>query len=98
MVTSFSLFLWAVHYLTLGDSLSLFLKYLLSSSLQRKRAKFYLFLTVLGFCCCAGFYLVAASRRYSLVAECGLLIAGASLVAEYRLLGTWTSVAVVPGL
>ena len=44
-----------------------------------------LFLAVLGLHCYAGFSLVAATRSYSLVAVCGFLIAGASLVAEHRL-------------
>ena len=35
--------------------------------------------------CCLGFFLVAASRGYSLVAMHGLLIAVASLVAEHGL-------------
>ena len=34
---------------------------------------------------CARISVVAASRGYSLVAVCGLLIAVASLVAEHRL-------------
>ena len=44
--------------------------------------KIYLFMTVLGLCCCAGFSLVAASRGYSQVAVLGFLTAMASLVAE----------------
>ena len=40
---------------------------------------------VLGLHGCARSSLVAASRGYSLVAVCGLLIAVASLVAEHRL-------------
>ena len=43
-----------------------------------------LFLAVLGLGCFKGFYLVAASRGYSLVAVCRLLIAVASPV-EHRL-------------
>ena len=45
----------------------------------------YLFLTVLGLCCCLGFSLVVESRDYSVVAVPKLLIAVASLVAEYKL-------------
>ena len=45
----------------------------------------YLFLSVLGLCCCMGFSLVAASGGYSLVAVLGLLIAGASPVADHGL-------------
>ena len=42
----------------------------------------YLFLAVLGLCCCTGFSLVVASGGYSPVAVHGLLIVVASLVAE----------------
>ena len=45
----------------------------------------YLFLAVLGLCCCAGFSLVEKSGGYSLVAVHGLLIAVASLVVAPRL-------------
>ena len=41
---------------------------------------------------CAGFFLVAASRGYSLVVVCRLLIAVASLVAEHRLQSARASV------
>ena len=41
-----------------------------------------LFLAVLGLHCCAGFSLVSGSRGCSLVAEPGLLIVVASLVAS----------------
>ena len=44
-----------------------------------------LFLTVLGFCCCVGFSLAAASRGYSLAVVLSLLIVVASLVAEHGL-------------
>ena len=47
----------------------------------------YLYLAVLGLCCCVNF---------SLVAVCGLLVAVASLVAEYGLEGTWASVVAAP--
>ena len=57
----------------------------------------YLFLAVLGLLCCMSFSLVVASRGYSLVEMCWLLIAVASLVAVYRIgvsrlssCGTWT--------
>ena len=46
--------------------------------------------------CCL--FLVVASRGYSLVAVCGLLIAVASLVAERRLEGTQASVVATPRL
>ena len=45
----------------------------------------YLFLAVLGLCCCAGFSLAAASRGYSLVVAQGLLVAVVSPVVEHRL-------------
>ena len=43
---------------------------------------FYLFLAVLGLCCCMGFALVATSRGYSLVAVCRLLLVESSLVTD----------------
>ena len=45
----------------------------------------YLFLVVLGLCCCVDFPLVEAIQGYSLVVVHELLIAVASLVAEHRL-------------
>ena len=45
----------------------------------------YLFSTVLGLCCCAGFSLVAVSRGPSLVVANGPLIVVAPLVGEHRL-------------
>ena len=45
----------------------------------------YLFSTVLGLCCCAGFSLVAVSRGHSLVVVNGLLIGAAPLFAEHGL-------------
>ena len=42
-------------------------------------------MAVLGLRCCAGSFLVAVSRGYSLDVVHGLLIAVASLVAELRL-------------
>ena len=44
----------------------------------------YLFLAVLGFCCCVGFSLVV-SRGYSQIAVRGLLTAVASVVVEHGL-------------
>ena len=44
---------------------------------------FYLFLAVLGLCCCVGFSLVSASQGYPLVSVLGLLIAVATPVAEH---------------
>lgn len=38
-----------------------------------------------GLCCCAGFYLVAASRGCSVVAVHSLLVARVTAVAEHRL-------------
>ena len=47
--------------------------------------KLYVFLVVLGLCCCMGFSLAAESRGYPVVMVQGLLIAMASLVVEHRL-------------
>ena len=47
---------------------------------------------------CAGFSLVVASRGYSLVEVCGLLIAVASLVVKHRLWGEQASAVVTRGL
>ena len=46
---------------------------------------FFIFLAVLGLCCCTGFSLVVVSGGCSLVAVHGLLIVVTSLVAEHRL-------------
>ena len=46
---------------------------------------FFFFLAVLGLCCCRGFSLVVASRSYSLLVVCRLLIVLASLVVACRL-------------
>ena len=43
----------------------------------------YLFLAVLGLCCCVGFSLVAESGGYSLVVMHGLLIAVVFLVVKH---------------
>ena len=53
---------------------------------------------MLGLHCCTGFTLVAASRGYSLVAVCRLLIVVVSLVAEHRLQGMQASVVAAQGL
>ena len=45
----------------------------------------YLFLSVLGLCCCAGFSLIAESWSYSLAVVRRLLTMVVSLVAECRL-------------
>ena len=55
-------------------------------------------LAVLDFCCCLGFSLAVASRRYSLVVVHGLLNAVASLVSEHGLQDAWVSVVAAPGL
>ena len=55
-------------------------------------------LAMLGLRCCAGFPLVVVSRGYSLVAELGLLIAVASLVAGHGLLGMQASAFVISRL
>ena len=53
---------------------------------------------MMGLCCCVGFSLGAASRRYSLAVVRGLLIMVVSLVAEHRLQSAQASVVVAPGL
>ena len=58
----------------------------------------YLFLAVLGLCCCTGFALVVARGGYSLVGVRGLLITVASPVSERGLQSTRTSVVGVRGL
>ena len=55
----------------------------------------YLFMAVLGLCCCVGFSLGTEKGGYSPVAVQGLLIAVASLVAEHGLWGSWALVVVV---
>ena len=52
----------------------------------------YLFMAVLDLRCCVGFSLVVASRSYSLVVVCRLLIEMASLIVEHRLWGARASV------
>ena len=58
----------------------------------------YLFLAVLGLCCCIGFSLVSVIRGYSLTVVHGLLTEVASLVAEHRLWSTWAPAVAVCGL
>ena len=54
--------------------------------LKENRITFlYLFLAVLGLCCCTEFSLVAASRGHSPAVMCRLVIAVASPVAEHGL-------------
>ena len=57
----------------------------------------YLFLTVLGLCCCAGFSLIVASGGYSLVAVLRCLIVVASIVGHV-FQGSWAPAVVAPGL
>ena len=52
---------------------------------------------MLGLHCCTDFSLVSASRSFSLVEVCGLLIAVASVV-QHGLQGAWTSVVGAHGL
>ena len=59
---------------------------------------YYLLLAVLDLRCSLGFSLVAESEGCSPVMVRGLLIAEASLVAEYGLYGWWVSVVAVCGL
>ena len=58
--------------------------YLIQSSFLKNNF-IYLFLTILGFHCHAGFSVVAASGDYTLVAVHRLLVAMASLIAEHGL-------------
>ena len=55
-------------------------------------------LTALALCCCAAFPVVVVSMSSSLVAELGILIAVASLVAAHGLQDTRAAVAVAPRL
>ena len=55
-------------------------------------------MAVLGLHCCSGFSLAVASGGYSLGAARRLLIAVASLVAEYGLYGARASVVAAPRL
>ena len=61
---------------------------------QFLRLFLYLFLSVLGLCCCADFSLVAASKDCSLAVVRGLLVAAISLVAEHELWSTGSVAAV----
>ena len=67
-------------------------------SLLLKNMFIYLFLTVLGLPCCAGFSLVAASGGHSLVTVFRLLVVVTSLALGHRLKGWRASVVVAPGL
>ena len=49
----------------------------------------YLFMAVLGLCCCICFSLVAANGDYSLVTRYGFLVAVASLVVACRFPYLW---------
>ena len=75
-----------LHYFIKGNddffSLFVFLTMVFSFSLKKNN---YLFLAMLGLCCCSDFSLAVESRGYSPVAVHRLLIAVASLVAELRL-------------
>ena len=62
------------------------------------KIQFYLFMTVLGLGCCAGFSLVVESRNYSPVAVHKLLIKVASLFLEHGLLSAQASVGEACGL
>ena len=62
------------------------------------KTQFYLFMTVLGLGCCAGFSLVVESRNYSPVAVRKLLIKVASLFSEHGLLSAQASVGEACGL
>ena len=57
-----------------------------------KKVSVYLFLAVLGLCCCTDFPLAAANGGYSLAVVRGLLIMVTSLVAEHRLSNARASV------
>ena len=52
---------------------------------KKKKFSFFIYLTLVGVCCCVDFSLVAESRGYALTAVHGLLVVVASLVAEHRL-------------
>ena len=77
---------------------NIFKKFFIVMRTFSKSDLIYLFLAILGPCCCSGFSLVAASRGYSLAVGHGLLLVVASLVAERGLKGKQTSAAVAPGL
>jgi len=48
-----------------------------------KKIFIYLFLAMLGLCCCVDFSLVLASRGYSLAGVCGFFTVVASLAVEH---------------
>ena len=58
----------------------------------------FIYLAVLGLCCCTGFSLVVASGGFSLVEVHRLLVVVTSPVAEHRLQGIQVSVAAAPEL
>ena len=58
----------------------------------------YLFLAVLGLCCCTGFSLVVLNKGCSPAVGSGFLVAVASLAVEHRRQGAQASVAAAPGL
>ena len=63
--------------------------YLANTCIDFLKQIIFLFLAVLGLCCCTGFSLVVVSRACSLIAMHGLLIAVVSLAAEHQLYDTW---------
>ena len=73
------------HAFNVKSKSSLFCSYISKISLIFLYNFMYLFVTVLGLCCCTGFSLLAVSGGCYLVAVCRLLIAMASLVVEHRL-------------
>ena len=62
-----------------------------------KCLKIYLFLTALDLHRCQDFFLVSASRGYSIVVVCRLHISVATLAVEQGLWGTWASEVVAHG-
>ena len=64
-----------------------FLEELMQPSVKQdfKPLFIYLFLAVLGLCCCTRAFSSCGERGLLFVAVCGLLITVASLVAEHRL-------------
>ena len=73
---------------TVGKMVSVFESDFFVLKIEMTPAVLYLFLAVLGFCCCTGFSLVAVSRAYSPVAMRGPLYTVASLVAASGLQST----------
>ena len=58
----------------------------------------YLFLAMLGFCCCMGSSLVAVSRGFSLLTVLGFLVTAGSLFVEHRPQGLLALVVATPRL